>query len=314
MEDPDELLTIGQLARRTGLPVRTIRFWSDLEVAPPACRSAGGYRLYDTDAVARLDLVRTLRELGLDLETVQRVLGRQAGVADVARAHLAVVEAEIRALQVRRSVLRWVVQRGGTAEELRLMNELARLSAQERRRMLDDFVDDVFAGVDPEAPGARIAQAMRTLPAELPEQPTPEQVDAWVELAELVRDPSFRDRTRQMATGGEQTGGGQTGSDQAGDGFGLQASDAARVGEHAGAALAAGIAPGSERAVPVLERILGSAAARSDRAALADRLELYTDRRVERYWQLLGILNGWPPMPSQAPAFEWLIATLRAHA
>lgn len=304
MEDPDELLTIGQLARRTGLPVRTIRFWSDREVAPPARRSAGGYRLYDAEAVARLDLVRTLRELGLDLATVQRVLGRQASVADVARAHLTVVDAQLRALQVRRSVLRWVIRRGGTTEEMRLMNELAQLSAQERQRMVDDFVDDVFTGVDPEAPGARIAQAMRTLPAELPEQPTAEQVDAWVELAELVRDQGFRERARQMATAG------RPGDDETG----LQESDLGRATEHAGAALAAGIAPESELALPVLQQVLGSGADEVDRVALADRLDRYTDRRVERYWQLLGILNGWPPMPSQVPAFEWLIAALRVHA
>ena len=33
-------------------------------------------------------------------------------------------------------------------------------------------------------------------------------------------------------------------------------------------------------------------------------LETSTDRRAERYWQLLGIINGWPPIPSVVPAFE----------
>jgi hypothetical protein len=34
--------------------------------------------------------------------------------------------------------------------------------------------------------------------------------------------------------------------------------------------------------------------------------------RAERYWQLLGALNGWPERPPSVPAFEWLIAALRA--
>ena len=46
--------------------------------------------------------------------------------------------------------------------------------------------------------------------------------------------------------------------------------------------------------------------------ALADRLATFTDRRVERYWQLLGVLNGWPERPASIPAFEWVIAALRA--
>jgi hypothetical protein len=62
----------------------------------------------------------------------------------------------------------------------------ARLSAQERQRIIDDFVDGVFEGTDPDAPAAGIARGMRQLPADLPDDPAPEQVDAWVELAELV--------------------------------------------------------------------------------------------------------------------------------
>ena len=74
MSTTAELFTIGQLARRTGGPARTIRFWSDAGLVPPAARSGSGYRLYDADAVARLDLVRTLRELGLGLDSLPRAL------------------------------------------------------------------------------------------------------------------------------------------------------------------------------------------------------------------------------------------------
>jgi DNA-binding transcriptional MerR regulator len=54
MEDDDggTLLTIGQLARRLEIPVRTIRYWSDIGAVPPAGRSDGGHRLYDAQAVA----------------------------------------------------------------------------------------------------------------------------------------------------------------------------------------------------------------------------------------------------------------------
>ena len=59
MSTKAELFTIGQLARRTGVPARTVRFWSDAGLIPPAGRSAGGYRLDDSEAAARLDLIRT---------------------------------------------------------------------------------------------------------------------------------------------------------------------------------------------------------------------------------------------------------------
>ena len=48
------------------------------------------------------------------------------------------------------------------------------------------------------------------------------------------------------------------------------------------------------------------------RAQLADRLAEGTDARAERYWQLLAVINGWPPSPATVPDWEWLIAGLRA--
>ena len=305
MSTDAELFSIGQLAARTGLTSRTIRFWSDAGLVPPAGRSAGGYRLYDAKAVARLDLVWTLRELGLGLEVIREVLSRATTVAQVAEAHVAVLDEQIRLLRLRRAVLSTVATRGTTIEETLLMHKLARLSAQERQQMIDDFVDGVFAGVDPQAPGAGIARGMRQLPAELPDDPTPEQVDAWVELAELIADPEFRQRARTMAVAGQQAGP-QPGpqADQPAGGLDYQA-----VLEHAGQALADGIAPGSPEGQSVLDRLVPAA----ERPGVLAQLETFTDARVERYWQLLGVLRGQPPFPPVVPAFEWLIAALRAR-
>jgi DNA-binding transcriptional MerR regulator len=309
MSTDAELFSIGQLAARTGLTSRTIRFWSDAGLVPPAGRSAGGYRLYDAEAVARLDLVWTLRELGLGLEVIRAVLSRATTVAQVAKAHVAVLDEQIRLLRLRRAVLSTVATRGTTIEETLLMHKLARLSAQERQQMIDDFVDGVFAGVDPQAPGAGIARRMRQLPAELPDDPTPEQVDAWVELAELIADPGFRQRARTMAVAGQQAD--QQADQPTGPQAGPPASglDYQAVLEHAGQALADGIAPGSPEGQSVLDRLIPAA----ERPGVLAQLETFTDARVERYWQLLGVLRGQPPFPPAVPAFEWLIAALRAR-
>ncbi|MGY1663412.1 MerR family DNA-binding transcriptional regulator [Geodermatophilus sp. SYSU D00705] len=78
----DGALTIGQLADRLGVPVRTVRFWSDEGLVDPPARSAGGYRLHGAAAVARLDLVRTLGGLvdlghALDLEIVAEGIAQE---------------------------------------------------------------------------------------------------------------------------------------------------------------------------------------------------------------------------------------------
>src|SRR6201991_4979551 len=186
------LLTIGQLARRSGVPVRTIRFWSDEGVLPETDRSSGNYRRYDARAVARLDLVRTLRELGMSLDDVRLVLERRRSVEDVAAAHVQAIDNQIGVLRTQRAVCTLLAKGAPSARKAALMNDLARLSAIDRRQMIEEFVDAPYAGTDPNAPGAGIAAGMRTLPTELPDEPTTEQVEAWVEVAELVNDPSFR--------------------------------------------------------------------------------------------------------------------------
>ncbi len=291
------LLSIGELSARTGLPVRTIRFYSDSGIVPPAERTDAGYRLYGPDALARLGLVRTLRDLGVDLATIRRVLDRELTLAGGAAAHARAVDAQIRILRVQKAVLQAVARRGADPKELLTMHRLAQLSADERRRIVAEFLDHVFAGleIDP-----AFEARMRSAAPELPDDPSPEQVDAWIELAELVQDPDFRARIRAMS---EQS----AAAPPAGD---MQAA-AALVAERAGAALAAGVEPGSgeaEAVVAELEPAFGGVS----RAELADRLAVGTDARAERYWQLLAIVNGWPPVPTTVPAWEWLIAALRA--
>src|SRR5947199_9196186 len=88
MDAVSRTFTIGELARRTGLPVKTIRFYSDEGLLPPTDRTHSGYRLYDVQAMARLELIKTLRELGLGLDDVSQVLTSEATGRQVAEQHV----------------------------------------------------------------------------------------------------------------------------------------------------------------------------------------------------------------------------------
>jgi DNA-binding transcriptional MerR regulator len=324
--DDATLIPIGALARLTGLPVRTLRFYSDSGLLAPAGRSEAGYRLYGADAAPRAELVRTLRELGIDLPTIRRVLDRELSVAGVARAHAAAVDAQIGVLRLQRAVLAAAAaSETTTPREMKLMHDLARLSAAERRNIVSDFVDDVFAGLDAD-PG--IVERMRRAMPELPEEPATEQVQAWIELAELVGDPDFRRRVRAMAqrSAEDRAAGGSVGVRAATE-TPASAEERERHGrahqavvQSAGAALQGGIDPASEAGQAIVDdlagrmaQLYGTADGPRFRAQLADMIGTFTDRRVERYWQLLAIMNGWPRRePVSVPAWEWLLAGLRA--
>ncbi|GAB2875874.1 MerR family transcriptional regulator [Streptomyces deserti] len=294
------LFTIGELARATGLTVRTVRYWSDEGVLPPVGRSAGGYRLYDAASVARLELIRTLRELGLGLDDVRGVLAGERTVADVAATHVAALDAQIRSLKVTRAVLSTVARRGSTAEEMTLMNKLARLSATERQRIMEEFVEETLHGLDTVDP--EIRERMRRTAVDLADDPTPEQVDAWVELAEMLQDPEFRAHMRRAA---EFNAADRT--PQAPRGRSLWF--AKRLVALVGPARERGIDPGAPEAEDVLRELFGDA----DRAAVLERMTAGFNDRVARYRELLAIVNR-EPAPPHAEDFAWVVAALESRA
>lgn len=73
------------------------------------------------------------------------------------------------------------------------------------------------------------------------------------------------------------------------------------------------IDPASPEGKAVLDRVVPPDLPRAEREHLISHGETFTDERVERYWQLIGVLNGRPPFPPRVPSFRWLIAALRAH-
>ncbi|MEU9795115.1 MerR family transcriptional regulator [Streptomyces sparsogenes] len=308
--DGDTLYSIGELARRAGLTVKTIRFYSDRGIVAPTDRSPAGYRLYGIDAVARLNLVRTLRELGLDLPTIRKVVDRELSLPEVAAAHAEALAVQIRVLRLRRAVLTAVAERGSTPEETELMNRLAQLSEDERRCLIGDFLDAVFGGLDADP---AFAGVMRSMTPELPDNPEAEQLQAWVELAEMSLDPGFRAAVRRMA---EDQAAERARSDMRGP----RRDIAAAVRDQAGPALTAGIDPASPQVDPIVAaftahyaHLLGRPDDIELRRRLATRLESISDPRRERYLQLLAVVNGWPAPESLAPVFDWSVQALRVR-
>ena len=296
MASVSRTFTIGELARRTGLPVKTIRFYSDEGLLPPTDRTPAGYRLYDTRSLARLELIRTLRELGLGLDDVAKVLASRADVPQLAARHLEALDEQIRRLRLRRAVLRAVVKRKSELEEVKLMNKLASMSDEERARLVDRFWDEMAEGL---AVDEEFYSWMRSAKPSLPDDPTPEQVEAWVEFAELIQDPSFRALIRGMSERNAGSSTWEASREQWADWSG-----------RAQGFLDAGLAPGGPEGQALAAELVE--AANLDRGTLADQIDQANDPRAERYWQLMAVMNGWPPVPTRFPAVEWLVAALRA--
>src|SRR3954469_10862841 len=190
-------LTIGELSRRTGVPVKTLRFWSDEGLLPPATRSRSGYRLYAEDATLRLDLARSLRDAGLGLEAIKKVLRNDLSLADALRLQLAAVEAHASSLQRVAAALRAALRSGEPNEsDLRRLCTVTQLTNEERKNVIERYYQRIADDIPLDSPWRKtLAEASKP---QLPENPTPEQLDAWIELSELLTDDSFVERQRNQ--------------------------------------------------------------------------------------------------------------------
>lgn len=68
------LYTVGELARRSGVTVRTLHHYDDIGLLVPSVRNAAGYRHYGDDDVQRLHRILAYRELGFSLEQIAALL------------------------------------------------------------------------------------------------------------------------------------------------------------------------------------------------------------------------------------------------
>jgi DNA-binding transcriptional MerR regulator len=97
------LLKIGELARRTGLTVRTLHHYDAIGLLSPSARSEAGYRLYDRQDIGRLHRIQALRRLDLSLAEIARLLeGDHLDLQTVIAQQIAALEQQAqRALHLR---------------------------------------------------------------------------------------------------------------------------------------------------------------------------------------------------------------------
>src|SRR5262245_29711152 len=77
----EQVLRIGDVAQKTGLTQRTIRYYEELGLLPPAARTQGDFRLYGQHEVARLERITRLRDLfGFSLAEIRQVLDAEATI------------------------------------------------------------------------------------------------------------------------------------------------------------------------------------------------------------------------------------------
>ncbi|SEF33712.1 DNA-binding transcriptional regulator, MerR family [Amycolatopsis pretoriensis] len=288
----EDTLGIGDLARRTGVPVRTIRFYCDEGLLEPA-RSVGGHRRFDTGTVERLTLVRRLRALGLGLRSITEVVTGARSLDEAVAAERVALDREVATLAWRRSVLRAV-------EEASPADRAARLE-------LLTAVQDGFAAHETlvrlwhpmttgPIPGETARMFLDISAPRPPERPSTGQVVAYASLVVLAADRTLAAHVRASTLAGHS-----------------RVADLGELHAAVGAACAL-VSPGTSPAPgEALDRFVAAHAAAwgagdtpEFRRALNVRTAPDRDVRLRRYWRLAGEVSGEP----MGVAHTWLLDAL----
>jgi DNA-binding transcriptional MerR regulator len=116
-------MTIGKLARQSGLRASAIRYYEAHGLLRPATRLPNGYRLYDDDAAVRLRFLRRAQRFGITLREIKQLIDlTQRGRTPCEHArklvteHLAEVETQIRELKSLQKELRTALSRAANCQ------------------------------------------------------------------------------------------------------------------------------------------------------------------------------------------------------
>jgi DNA-binding transcriptional MerR regulator len=307
----DEFFAIGELSKRSGVPVKTIRHYADEGVLAPSSTSDAGYRLYTSDDARKLGIVRSLRALGFSLDAIKAMLDGSREPSDMAELQLDVIETQIRALGRQRTILRAAKELHARADIVRHLDAAyaaASLGAAERSHRLERWLENATT-VDPGAAGRAKIRSM--ILDGLPDELSPEQLEAWIALSALLDDEGLLETLRlQHGPFADAPV-----DDAAREAFGREIMT---IQSETIALLDA--SPDDERVQTLLDRqmtLFAKALELQDDPQFPEWFLAYAERtndpRIERFWNEAAILRGWPPMPPFTRANALLLQALRVR-
>ncbi|WP_189133600.1 helix-turn-helix domain-containing protein [Wenjunlia tyrosinilytica] len=176
------------MAARTGLPVKTIRYYSDIGLLPMAERSVGGHRRYAPQALERLRLVQRLRALDTPIATITQLATGERTLSDLLVGELDLVQSRLAELRWRQATLQ-ALDNCSRPEQLRRLEVLSRV---QRLPEAHKDLSRAWERIIPASVPARLTDAIaaQAVP-EPPRDPSPQEVLAYAELHSLTAHPDF---------------------------------------------------------------------------------------------------------------------------
>ncbi|MBJ7995107.1 MerR family transcriptional regulator [Bacillus mycoides] len=174
-----EVISIQELTKETGVTVRTLRYYDQIDLLKPSGKTEGGHRLYSEADVIRLQQILFLKEMGFSLKEITNMLVKgELNLKDSLEKQLRFVQEEQKKFNRMERVLQAVVYSVDVEGELdwKIMFELIQLSKQSPR-IREIFQNEIFSKEEQDL--------LRNLPNMSEKDPN---VLEWVDLLKQFRN------------------------------------------------------------------------------------------------------------------------------
>jgi DNA-binding transcriptional MerR regulator len=313
-ESQEKLYPIGAVAKLTGVPIKTIRYYTDINLLPPTQRTEAGFRLYSTKAIWRLQLIRVLRQLEFSLEEIRAIIGGHLSVNTAIDWQLEAVARQIHQLQRVQEVLQQAKEaRHQSEHSLHTLYELGlALSVNVAER--SHFVTEKLHALVEQAnlPDEWRQHLLDHFTWQSPATFTTKQITAWTEIVSILNDPAFTEEALRFNPPAHQQATRQMNIaeyNQQALTLIQQAQSAALRGD-----------PLENETVQTLLRDWIRLIAESTQQSitpeflheLSAQLSTSSSERMQRFWTLMASLSGQEAPPFYKEGFDLLTAGLRS--
>ncbi|HEX4202646.1 MAG TPA: MerR family transcriptional regulator [Ktedonobacteraceae bacterium] len=314
MNEPQEkFYTIGAVAKLTGVPIKTIRYYTDINLLPATHRTQARFRLYSTEAIWQLQLIRVLRQLAFSLEEIRAIIGGNLSVSTAIDWQLDAVAHQIHQLQRVQEVLQQAKEtRHQPEQSIQTLYELG-LALSENVAERSHFVTEKLHALVEQAnlPEEWRHHLLDHFTWQSPATFTTKQIAAWTEVVHILNDPAFTEEALHLNSPTLHQSTSQMNIAE----YNQQA---LILIQQAQSAALKGEPLESESVQTLLRNWIRLIAASTQQAMtpaflheLSVQLSTSSSERMQRFWTLMALLSGREAPPSYKEGFDLLAAGLR---
>ncbi|GAV13945.1 MerR family transcriptional regulator [Paenibacillus sp. NAIST15-1] len=186
--------SIGEVSKRTGATVKTIRYYDEIQLLPASKLNSTGYRYYNDEDIAQLELILLLRYLGFAVQEIKQMLQHDMPVSTSIQWQLEAIEQQIEHLGQMKQILVHAQEQQHRGAPLAYLHDIADIvhkSSRQRQQFIASKMQHALSAK--QLPDRWREQVLTACIGFVPKEQelTEDQLHAWSRMSAMLDDPAF---------------------------------------------------------------------------------------------------------------------------